>query len=79
MPRPTLDEIRAAADAVLQEEAYRGKVARMADEVEAIKREDWKAPEGVDYFPIIEKAAPLDWFIRGEIEKSNGGDANAND
>ena len=58
----TLDEIQAAADdrKRLQQ---RASVAQMADEIERIKAEDWKAPEGVDLIPTRETPAPADWFI----------------
>jgi hypothetical protein len=65
----SLDQIATAADERKREQ-QRQAVAQMATEIERIKAEDWKAPEGVDAIPTIETPAPADWFIRGEIAKA---------
>jgi hypothetical protein len=65
-PRPSLDEIAAAAED-LKRQQQRQWIAQMADEVERIKAEDWKAPEDVEYVPEV--PAPADWWLREQIAK----------
>ncbi len=67
MPRPTLDEIAAAAEAKRQEQ-QRQQVAAMAEEIGRIKSEDWQPPEDVDYVP--EDTAPADWWVREQLAKA---------
>ena len=63
----TLDEIAAAAEQ-LKRDQQRQNIAKMADEIEQLKAEDWKAPEGVEYVP--EQPAPLDWLLQELFAKA---------
>lgn len=65
----TLDEIAAAAEQ-LKRDQQRQNIARMADEILTINKEDWKAPEGVEHVPTYEQPAPLDWLLREHIAKA---------
>lgn len=71
MPRPSLDEIAAAAEQAKrdqQAERVRQMSAEMAAEIQRIADEDWQSPDDVERIP--EDVAPADWWIREQIAKS---------
>jgi hypothetical protein len=71
-PRPSLDEIAAAAEDAKrrqQNERIRQMTADMADEIERIRAEDWQPPFDVDAVYLPEQVAPADWFLREQIAK----------
>lgn len=73
MPRPSLDQIAAAADEAKrrqQDERVRQMTAELADEIEKLKAEDWQAPHDVDLPPPFEQPAPADWWVREQIAKA---------
>ena len=65
----TLDEIAAAAEK-LKRDQQRQNIAKMADEIITISKEDWKAPEGVEHAPAYEQPAPLDWLLQELFAKA---------
>jgi hypothetical protein len=72
-PRPSLDEIAAAAEDAKrrqQNERIRQMTADMADEIDRIKAEDWQPPFDVDAIYEPEKLEPADWWVREQIAKS---------
>jgi hypothetical protein len=63
----TLDEILIASEEAKRAQ-QRERIAQMADEIERIKREDWKAPEGVDLMPILPPVAAPERYSRRSAE-----------
>jgi hypothetical protein len=72
-PRPSLDEVLAAAEDAKrrqQDERIRQMSAEMSDEIERVRSEDWKAPADVEYAPeTFREPLPLDWFLQEAIAK----------
>jgi hypothetical protein len=64
----TLDEIAAAA-AEAKRRQQQDNIAKMADEIERIKAEDWQPPIDVDACYVPENLVPADWWLQEQIAK----------